>query len=265
MWRRLGRALRRPWDDTVGGLERALDRGAAGLALALVGLAAGWWLYVPVHELLHAAGCAAAGGTVGELQISPLYGGGLLARWLPWITAGGDYAGRLSGFDTGGSDAVYLATVAAPYLLTVFPGVWALRRTARRTVKRGGALLFGAALPVAFAPFVSLTGDAYEAGSILVTRLPPWLDRAELLRGDDLGRVAHAVAAAGGGVSSWTGMMLGFALGLIAAFGTYGLGSLLAGPPVSADGATGSPAGPTATTGAIKSRSRVSRSRADRP
>ena len=50
------------------------------------------------------------------------------------------------------------------------------------------AFAFGASLPVALAPFLSLTGDAYEIGSILVTRLPPWTGPAsrQLLRGDDL-------------------------------------------------------------------------------
>jgi hypothetical protein len=42
---------------------------------------------------------------VWRLEIDPLYGGALLARWLPFVEAGGEYAGRLSGFDTAGSDA----------------------------------------------------------------------------------------------------------------------------------------------------------------
>ena len=41
--------------DAFHGLDRCLDRGWRALVLALLGLAAGWWVYVPLHELLHAA------------------------------------------------------------------------------------------------------------------------------------------------------------------------------------------------------------------
>ena len=119
---------------------------------------------------MHAAACEATGGGVTRLEIDRLYGGALLARAFPFVVPASEYAGRLSGFDTRGSDLIYLATDLGPFLLTLFPGVWALRRAAR--ARR--AALFGAALPFALAPFLSLSGDAYEIGSILVTRLPPW-------------------------------------------------------------------------------------------
>lgn len=202
-----------------------MAKGLRSLALVALGLLAGWWLYVPVHELLHAAGCMAGGGTVSRLEISPLYFGNLLASVIPWVEAGGEYAGRLSGFDTGGSDAVYLLTDFAPFLLTVFPGVWLLRLAARRRQP----LVFGAALPLAFAPFTSITGDAYEIGSILVTRLPPWDDptRLELLRGDDLFlKISSAGDASGGWV--WLGLLLAFSFGLLWALATYFLGDRLA-------------------------------------
>lgn len=218
------RILRLPWVDTLRGLDRCVERGIAGLALVFLGLTVSWWIYVPVHELLHAAGCALSGGTVTELEISPVYGGALLARWIPWVTAGGEYAGRLSGFDTGGSDLTYLTTVLAPYLLTIFPGVWALRRAGRG----GHALLFGASLPVALAPFVSLPGDSYEIGSIVTTWLPPWSARAELLRGDDVVRVAREVAAAGGGTVAWSGLTVACLAGVVWAFLSYGLGAWVA-------------------------------------
>ncbi len=233
------RALLRPAADAWHGLERCLEGGWPALAWLGGGMLAGWWLYVPVHELLHAAACRLAGGEVTRLQIAPLYGGALLARLLPFVAAGGAYAGRLAGFDTRGSDLVYLATDLGPYLLTVFPGVWWLRRAARSAQGAGSrgtgqepghrdgrampalppptagapggpgragarrgtharrAVLFGAALPVALAPFLSLTGDAYEIGSILVTRLAPWSSPAArtLLRGDDLGLRLDAIAA----------------------------------------------------------------------
>lgn len=214
----------RPFLDLVRGEALCVSR-VRDLAWLALGLAAGWWIYVPVHEMLHALACLAAGGEVTRLEIAPLYGGGLLERLIPWVVGGGEYAGRLSGFDTGGSDLVYLATDLGPFLLTLLPGVWALRRAARA---RAG-LLFGAALPFAVAPLLSLTGDAYEIGSILVTRLPPWAGEAarELLRGDDLFLRAGAVAEAGG-AASWTGLILAASIGLVWAFGTYALGGWFA-------------------------------------
>jgi len=218
------RSLLAPFTDVFHGLDLCLDRGARGLLLAALGLVAGWWIYVPSHELLHAGACVAAGGGVTRLEIDRLYGGALLARAFPFVVPASDYAGRLSGFDTRGSDLVYLATDLGPFLLTLFPGVWALRRAAR--ARR--AALFGAALPFALAPFLSLSGDAYEIGSILVTRLPPWAAPAvrELLRGDDLGKKIHQLAALPG--APWGGALLAALLGLAWAFLTYGLGSAAA-------------------------------------
>lgn len=218
------RALLIPFTDVLQGLDHCLDRGVKGLLLAALGLVAGWWIYVPSHELLHAAACAAAGGGVTRLEIDRLYGGGLLARVFPFVVPASDYAGRLSGFDTRGSDLVYLATDLGPFLLTLFPGVWALRRAAR--ARR--AILFGAALPFALAPFLSLTGDAYEIGSILATRLPPWSAPAlrELLRGDDLGKKIGELSAIPG--APWGGALLAMLLGVVWAFLTYGLGNAVA-------------------------------------
>lgn len=214
-----------PFRDVVRGLDRCLDAGACGLALAALGLLAGWWLYVPLHELLHAAACCLAGGQVSRLEIEAVYGGGLLARLLPFVVPASDYAGRLSGFDTRGSDLIYLATDLGPFVLTLLPGVWALRRAA--AARR--PLLFGASLPFALAPFLSLTGDAYEIGSILVTRLPPWTAPAVrgLLRGDDLGKKISAFAGMAG-TAPWGGASLAVATGVVWAFLTYGLGSAAA-------------------------------------
>ncbi len=237
--------------DVWRGLDRCLptERSGAGLAFArlALGVLAGWWVYVPIHELLHAAACSLAGGGVSRLEIAPLYGGALLARLLPFVVpaAGGSYAGRLSGFDTRGSDLIYLATDLGPFVLTLFPGVWALRGAARR----GLALAFGVALPLALAPFLSLGGDAYEIGSILVTRLAPWSDVATrtLLRGDDLAaKVAalHASPAA----APWGGLALAAAVGLAWALVTYAIGGAIAWalgePPLAAAAADGSAPAP---------------------
>ncbi len=171
-----------PFREVLHGLDRVLRRGVRSLLLVGAGLLAGWWVYVPVHELLHAFGCWAAGGQVSRLEIAPIYG----ARWLsilfPFVAPGGDYAGRLSGFDTLGSDWVYLCTDLAPFLLALFPGFWWLRRAARAA----RPVAFGASLPAAFAPLLSVSGDAYEIGSLAVVHLPPWRGQRELI-GDDLG------------------------------------------------------------------------------
>lgn len=211
-----------PAADFWQGYANCLEGGIRGLVLVVAGLAAGWWVYVPVHELLHAAGCLVAGGSVTQLEIDELYGGGLLSRIFPFVTAGSDYAGRLSGFDTGGSDLTYLATDLAPFLLTVFPGVWALRRSGAA----GAAAGFGFWLPFALAPFLSLTGDAYEIGSIVVTRLPPFAASAAVLRGDDALELAETLAATTG--APWGGFALAFLVGTLWAFATYGLGVVAA-------------------------------------
>ena len=210
-----------PVADLLRGQQHTLGR-MRDLGWLLAGLLLGWWVYVPVHELLHAFGCLAAGGAVSRLEVDPIYGGALLARIVPWVVAGGEYAGRLSGFDTRGSDAIYLATDLAPFVLTLFPGVWALRRAAR--ARRPG--LFGMAAPFALGPLLSLTGDAYEIGSVLVTRLPPCVETAVLLRGDDLGLVASRVAAAA--APPWGGFVLAVVVGALWAWATYGLGGAVA-------------------------------------
>lgn len=247
----LGRLFARPVLDLLRGQAQCLGR-AVDLVWMLAGLAAGWWLYVPLHELLHAAGCVLAGGRVYRLEIAAHYGGGLLAEVFPWVHAGGDYAGRLAGFDTGGSDWTYLATDLAPYVLVLFPGVWALRLAARR----GAAFGFGLLLPFAFAPFLSLTGDAYEIGSLAAAQMPAWegVTARALLVGDDLALRAAELGAAGASSSLWTGFAFAALVGVLWAFATYGLGSLAAAAlgqrPLLAPVARGEDAEPDDETGA---------------
>ena len=221
-----------PVRDLLRGESRCIAR-RLDVLLLLLGVVAAWWLYVPVHELLHALACVVAGGNVSRLEIDPIYGGALLARVLPWVVAGGDYAGRLSGFDTHGSDGIYLATDLGPFLLTIFPGVWALRRAARAE----RPLLFGMAAPLAFAPIVSLGGDMYEIGSVLTTRLPPWQTAASALRGDDVARVASELSRAGAAPITWLGFAAGCVLALLAALALYwagaGVGRALGEPALS--------------------------------
>lgn len=185
------------WSALLAGVDATLAPGWRGCLAAACGLALGWWLYVPLHELAHAFGCLAAGGEVSRLELAPEYGAALLARWLPLVAVGSDYAGQLTGFDTRGSDAIYLATVLAPYLLTLFPGVPALLVSAGRAGGRA-SFAFGASLPWALAPLLSLPGDYYEAGSILASRMAAvWNGGAlpEHWRSDDLPRLLTELSA----------------------------------------------------------------------
>ena len=230
----LARALAQPLDDAADAIDgaRRHRHGARSALLVLVSAIACWFVYVPVHELLHALGCIAMGGTVTRLEIAPEYGGALLARFIPFVAAGSAYAGQLTGFDTFGSDAVYLVTVLAPYSLTIAIGVPLLLHSAR-TMQRpvAGPLRFGAALPIAYAPFVSLIGDYYEAGSIIASRAAHATDAALPLarwRSDDVFKLIatlHGDRATG---LDWTIVAGGVFIGTMLAFVTYHLGRLCA-------------------------------------
>ncbi len=177
---RLYRFLRLPIDDLDTVLGVVTNRRA--LVVLFLGLLLGWWVYVPVHEGLHVLGCMATGGTVERLELSPLYGGRVLERISPLVVAAGPYAGRLAGFEPNG-DLGWAATTLTPYLLTLLPGLWLLRRAARRRA----AFVAGLAMPMAFAPWISLPGDTYELGSLAVVQWPgfPNAER-ELVVGDDV-------------------------------------------------------------------------------
>jgi hypothetical protein len=226
-WRsRLGEKLRLPFFEVFLGLESCMVGGARAFVAVFVGLLLGWWIYVPLHELLHAYGCLVVGGEVTRLEIDFLYGGTVLAKWIPWVVPGSEYAGRLSGFSTGGSDLVYLVTDLAPYLLTLWPGLWAMRLGIRNEWR----LLYGAMLPWALAPFISLTGDAYEIGSILLTQIPPWSSERmqNVIRGDDLFLLPARLADADLGGTAWLGVVLAVFLGALWALAWWYLASSIA-------------------------------------
>lgn len=170
----LGRFFAQPFYDVLAGLEQlAVGSRRPGLLMASMVLIGGvcWFIYVPIHELLHVAGCVVTGGEIHTLELQPRYGGRILGRIFPWVITESDYAGRLSGFDTKGSDWIYLATDIAPFLLTIFPGVLLVKLCARRA----RPVLFPVAIVLGFAPFYNLTGDYVEMGSIITTRAATWI------------------------------------------------------------------------------------------
>ena len=163
------RFFHQPIDDVLASLEHLVTarNPLTSLVPALIALLVTWLVYVGIHELLHVAGCLATGGGVSTLEISSRYGGALYAKVFPFVVTGGEYAGRLSGFDTRGSDWIYLATDFGPFTLTVLFGVTLVKLCARRR----RPILFGAAIVVGLAPFYNMQGDYFEMGSTVVTRL----------------------------------------------------------------------------------------------
>jgi hypothetical protein len=235
------RFFREPFDDLMAAMDAQVvqaPRPTPALVMVLLAAAVAWWVYVPVHELLHVLGCWGTGGSVTQLEIARAYGGDLLARFLPFVVPGGAYAGRLSGFDTKGSDLIYLATDALPFVLSIVFGVPLLKACARP----GRRALFGLALVLAMAPFHSLPGDYYEMGSIITTRAlgllgggspPPYAD----LRSDDVVKLVGDVIARPGdfgvrgvldAVQAGLVIAVAFAVGVVLALGTYAAGARLA-------------------------------------
>ncbi|MCZ7650942.1 MAG: hypothetical protein M5U13_07205 [Thermoanaerobaculia bacterium] len=112
-------------------------------------------------------------------------------------------------------------TDLSPFLLTLWPGLWAVRRAARAARGFG----FGFFLPWGLAPLVSLPGDAYEIGSLLARQLPPWraAPARDLLLSDDV--VARVRELAALPDAPWGGFALAALLGALWAFGTVALAS----------------------------------------
>ncbi len=63
------------------------------MAPMLIAMLVTWFLYVPVHELLHVLGCVGTGGKVTELSLRPWYGGTILQHYFDFIVPDSNYAG----------------------------------------------------------------------------------------------------------------------------------------------------------------------------
>lgn len=160
--------IRQPFDDLLACLEPIVTvrRPVLVVVPLFVAMIVSWIIYVPIHELFHAYACMWTGGEVTQLEIAPRYGGAIYARYFDFVVSGGEYAGRLSGFETHGSDWIYLATDFGPYLLTVFIGVPLIKIAGRGR----RPILFALGIIMGLAPFYSLPGDYFEMGSIVTTR-----------------------------------------------------------------------------------------------
>ncbi len=228
--------FRQPFDDVIQCLEMLVTVRRPGLlmiGLLFVGILT-WFVYVPIHELLHAAGCIVTGGTVTELEIQSHYFGGWIHEIFPWVTTGGDYAGRLTGWDWKGSDFIYLSTDFAPFLLSVFIGVPLIKICGRR--KR--PVLFAVAVVLGLAPFYNLQGDYFEMGSVCVTRIVTEVSGASEivfpnLRSDDVFRTIEQFFTKPGdlGIRSVRGFIGAMVISIVSlvfslffAFLTYWLG-----------------------------------------
>lgn len=221
--------------DYFAGIRVCLtDFKVSNLIIIVMAFLVSWWAYVPVHELSHAFGCLLGGGEVSQLDLSPIYGASFLKRFFPFIHTGSEYAGQLTGFNTHNNYLTYLLTDFFPYLLTIFIGIPLLRSVANNSISPWiNCVKFGAALPIAYAPFISATGDYYEMGSIIVTKLVSFLFvsfQVERWQSDDLFKLSEELFFSKDAVRAEdiAGVTLSFFLGIILAFVTYWLGRLWA-------------------------------------
>lgn len=220
-----------PFEDFLSGLDKSLKKPSAfNITLIFISFIVSWWIYVPLHELGHAYGCIIGGGSISRLEISPLYGADILKEIFPFVSSGSEYAGQLTGFDSGGSDLIYLLTVFFPFLLTIFIGV-PLLKSAARSSPLSASIKLGIGIPMAFAPFISFSGDYYEMGSIIVTRITSFLSpgfNVDRFRSDDVFKLADDLFFKGNKyvMSDITVVIGSFILGIILIYATYFTGAL---------------------------------------
>lgn len=238
------RFFRKPLDDVMGSLRHLMTTAhpARVMIPSMIAMIVTWFIYVPIHELLHVYGCIWTGGSVSELHLQAHYGGAILAKWFPFIVAGGDYAGQVTGFDTKENDLIYLATDFLPFMLSVLFGVLLLRLC----TKKRRPLLFGPAIVVGLAPFYNLPGDYYEMASTMITRLLTWVSgetwppRFEGLRSDDIFTLVPEMiskpaelgldTSAPSMIFAFLVVLTSILLSILLAFVTYNLGDLIARP-----------------------------------
>ncbi len=233
------------YQDITSGLLNPIQQAEKASRLGLpviISLIFFWFIYVPIHELLHVAGCVFSGGTVSELIMGKEYGADFLQKIFPFIVPQSSaYAGRVTGFDPNG-DLGYFLTVFCPFTLTILPGVWLFLQAARHKTM----WLMGPGIILGFTPFLNLTGDYFEMGTIFSTRIinfmadgrpaslyPKYWD----LRSDDIFRLigelgtdptAYGFQTPGGFISVISVILMGAVLSVLFAGWTYGVGRKIA-------------------------------------
>lgn len=224
--------ISQPLKDYQNALSAAFSKFSyLNLIVLITSAVVSWWLYVPVHELFHAFGCLITGGEVTDLAISRNYGAEFLKELFPFVTVGSEYAGQLKGFDTHGNDLIYLATDFFPYLLTIFIGI-PLLKSAFYSKPFTASFKLGISMPVAFAPFISIAGDYYEMGSIVISRIfttisPEFV--VDRFRSDDFFKLSNELLVKGSQTAEfpdYSGISLSLILGILLAFLTYFAGHI---------------------------------------
>ena len=234
------RVLTLPVHDYFGALNACLgDFKVRHLAAIVLSFFLAWWCYVPIHELSHAFGCIIGGGQVSRLEIAPIYGAAFLESIFSFVKSGSAYAGRLSGFDTYGSDLTYLLTDFFPYVFTILLGIPLLKSvSSQNRAPFINSVIFGISLRFAYAPFISVTGDFYEMGSILVSRAAVLLIPSaspERWRSDDLFKLMDRMFFSGSIPHVLDIIVIGasFLAGVIIIFTVYWAGTVWTGFAVS--------------------------------
>jgi hypothetical protein len=188
-------AVKRGFYLSFGTFEEIISEGGyKGLIKVLAGLIIFWHLYVPLHELLHVAGCLLGGGQVTSLALKPQYGGLILGKLFSFVVPESEYAGRLTGFTTP-NGWVYAFVDFLPYTLSLF-GITVIMYCR----KKRAAFLLGLGFILAFVPFMSVPGDYYEAVSLVTTRIAEAMDprlQKGVLVSDDLFRSLKGLAQGG--------------------------------------------------------------------
>ena len=135
------------------------------------------------------------------------------------------------------SRRVYIEAIAIldffPFLLTIFVGV-PLVKSAAGSKPLSACLKLGFGLPIAFAPFISFSGDYYEMGSIIVTRIVSWITPGfdvSIWRSDDLFKLSGDLFFSGAAYTAGDiiGVAVSFLVGVVLIYVTYLLGSLFSG------------------------------------
>ena len=198
-------------------LSHLLDDGSnKKLVILLLVFFVSFWIYVPIHELMHAFATFLVGGEVRELAIDATYGGVFFAKIFPFVVSESEYAGQLTDFTTPNKFAYFIVDMF-PYLLSL-PGVLLIRLAAK--YKR--LWLFSLGFLLMLVPLTQIFGDFYEAASLsmgeIMSLLNPSLD-PNLIVSDDMFKLLSTIdESSKGNLLIYISIALSLLLGLILAW-----------------------------------------------